>query len=130
MFAMRLNDLERAAELLHRQAGLDPADPVVPVQRSRYGLLTYMALGHTVTTVNRAALKLRERFRERGEQKKLSAETEIDQGYLSQLATGKRVAGLGVRRKLVPHGISLEDWDEPIAEESSPGAAAAEKGAA
>lgn len=58
--------------------------------------------------VNRAAQILSERFRERGAQKRLSLETEIDQGYLSALASGKRVAGLDVRRKLLPHGIPME----------------------
>lgn len=78
-----------------------------------------------VPGVNRAAQILTDRFRERGAQKRLSEETEIDQGYLSQLASGKRVAGLEVRRKLVPYGISLDDWEQPAPATSESGEHAA-----
>lgn len=68
--------------------------------------------------MNRAAQILAERFQERGAQIKLADETGVDQGYLSKLARGERVAGLDVRRKLIPYGIQMEWWDEPAEAEA------------
>lgn len=80
--------------------------------------------------MNLGAQKLSRLLGDRGAQKRLSEETDIDQGYLSRIARAERVPGLDVRRKLKLHGIDLEDWDTMIEIAESSPTATDEQGAA
>ena len=72
-------------------------------------------------SMNRGAQALASRLAERGEQLRLSASLRIDQGYLSKVASGRRVPGLDVRKKLAAAcSIPLEWWDDAVATEEAP----------
>ncbi|GMV18361.1 MAG: hypothetical protein AMXMBFR56_65850 [Polyangiaceae bacterium] len=65
---------------------------------------------------NRGAQKLAKMFSVRGSQRRMAESLGIDQGYLSAIASGARVPGLQVRRKLeLSARIPMQWWDQPDA---------------
>jgi transcriptional regulator with XRE-family HTH domain len=71
--------------------------------------------------MNRGAQKLARCCPNRGDQTKLAAVLDIDQGYINRLVRGVKVPGLGVRRKFREHlGIATDAWDQKPAPSKRP----------
>jgi len=67
--------------------------------------------------VNRGAVALAKKTRDRGDQRHVADKADLDEGYLSRLVRGERIPGLRARQKLLANfGIPMEWWDEPTKE--------------
>jgi len=65
--------------------------------------------------VNRGSKALSEKLPQRGDQQRLAAAIDLDEGYFSRIVSGKRIPGIDARRKLETHaGIPMQWWDEPV----------------
>jgi transcriptional regulator with XRE-family HTH domain len=74
-------------------------------------------LGTKFGFVNRGAEELARLTQQRGEQQRLAAVADLDEGYMSRITRGVRIPGLDARRKLEAHaGIPMQWWDEPATE--------------